>query len=73
LPSGLEQLTMAQVTDAHLKAFGRVEQTIVEAVREHSVSIVALTGDIVDNEAGLEVLSEFASNLRATARLWSRS
>jgi uncharacterized protein len=66
LPSGLEQLTIAQVTDAHLKGFGRVEQAIVEAVREHSVSIVALTGDIVDNEAGLQVLSEFTSNLRAT-------
>jgi uncharacterized protein len=66
LPAGLEGLTVAQITDAHLTGFGRVERSIVEALRARPASIVAFTGDIVDSEAGLPVLDRLASELAAT-------
>ena len=70
LPRDLEGLTLAQITDSHLKSLGRVEGAIVETVRRRSVSVVALTGDIVDHGQGLTLLTEFCSDLRATgARL----
>jgi uncharacterized protein len=66
LPGSVEGLTVAQITDAHLNVFGRVERAIVDAVGDRSVSIVALTGDIVEDEAGLAVLTELCSSLRST-------
>lgn len=65
LPSALEGFTLAQVTDAHLRSFGRVERGIVEAVKRAQVQLVVLTGDIVDRSAGLPVLAELVSALRA--------
>ncbi len=65
LPAALEGFTLAQVTDAHLRGFGRVEQGIVEAVRRAQVQLVVLTGDIVDRAAALPLLAELVSGLRA--------
>jgi uncharacterized protein len=65
LPRALEGFRIAQVSDAHLKSFGRVEQGIVAAVRRENVGLVVLTGDIVDSPRSLPVLSELCSGLVA--------
>ncbi len=64
LPSSLEGFTIAHVTDAHLKAIGRVEEAIHAAVRTQNVQLVALTGDIIDAPNRLSVLRDFCSALR---------
>lgn len=66
LPSALEGFVLAQVTDAHLRHFGRVEHAIVDAVRSARAQLVVLTGDIVDHPGSLPVLAELVSALRAT-------
>ncbi len=64
LPRALEGLQIAQITDAHLKAMGRVERAIVDTVRRGQIQLVVLTGDIVDRPAGLAVLAEHCTGLR---------
>ncbi len=66
LGSALEGLTVAQITDSHLTSIGAVERALVEALRKRPVSIVALTGDIVDSEPGLAIMSQLVSELAAT-------
>lgn len=64
LPRALDGFKLAQITDAHLRRVGRVEQAIVESVRREQVQLVVLTGDFVDRPAGLGVLAELCSALR---------
>ena len=66
LPSSLDGFTIAQVTDAHLHTLGRVETSIIEAVREHDVQLVALTGDLIDSTELLSVLTSFLHELGTT-------
>ncbi len=68
LPASLDGFSLAQVTDAHLTTLGSVEASIVSAVREHDVQLVALTGDLVDSVNRLKALSELLGELRAPGR-----
>jgi len=66
LPRGLEGFTVIQITDAHLKGLGWVEESIVGTLQKENVQLVVLTGDIVDSVASLSVLREFCAALRKT-------
>lgn len=64
LPRSLEGLTLAQISDSHLKALGRVEQAIVAAVRSSGAALVLMTGDIIDAPGSVPLLGELCSALR---------
>lgn len=66
LPSTLEGLTVAQVSDAHLKDLGAVERAVREALELHDVQILALTGDLVDTRESLPLLREFCASVART-------
>lgn len=68
LPHGLEGLKIAQVTDAHLRRLGRVEEDIVAAVRANDVQLVVLTGDIVDEVENLPLVSDLCRQLTSDGR-----
>lgn len=66
LPSALEGFTIAQITDAHLTRLGRVEHSLLAAIRQASPQLVVLTGDLIDSDADLPVLADLCAALTAT-------
>ncbi len=71
LPSSMQGLTIAQLTDVHLSSLGSLEHSVVEALRAASPQIVVLTGDAIDSADKLPVLAQLAAELASTgARLF---
>lgn len=66
LPSTMDRLSIAQVSDAHLKQLGSVERAVREALEVHDVQVLALTGDLVDTPERLSLLREFCANVART-------
>lgn len=64
LPAGLEGFTIAQVTDAHLRGVGTVEEKILHTLRTLDVQLLALTGDIVDSAEQLATLRTLCNEAR---------
>jgi predicted MPP superfamily phosphohydrolase len=64
LPKMLDGYRIAQVTDAHLRHLGTVEERIIQEIRSRDVGLVVLTGDIIDNPWALPLLDEFCHNLQ---------
>ncbi len=75
LPTALEGLTIAHLTDLHLSSIGAVEERLLAATREHDVKVIAITGDAVESRDALPVLAELiaeigrASNAEVVATL----
>jgi uncharacterized protein len=63
LPEVLVGFSIAQITDAHLTRIGRVEHALLAAIRDAAPQVVALTGDLVDNDHDLGVLTELCAAL----------
>ncbi len=63
LPAALVGFTIAQITDAHLTRLGRVEEAVLAAIREAAPQVVALTGDLIDSDRELGVLTELCAAL----------
>jgi len=68
LPKILDGYHIAQITDAHLRSIGTVEERIVREIENRNVALVVLTGDIVDHSSRLNVLEEFCHDLQGTRR-----
>ena len=68
LPKTLDGYRIAQVTEAHLRNIGLVEQAIIREIRQRDVALVVLTGDMIDNPFRLPVLEEFCEGLRDNRR-----
>jgi predicted MPP superfamily phosphohydrolase len=64
LPQRLDGFTIAQISDAHLKRLGTVEETIARVLQSESLQLIVLTGDMVDSALSLDVLQEFGAALR---------
>lgn len=64
LPQRLDGFTIAQISDAHLKRLGVVEEAIARVVQNESIQLVVLSGDIVDSLLSLNLLQEFCVELR---------
>lgn len=63
LPRALDGYRVAQLTDVHLSALGRVHDRIFAALRARPVQLVVITGDAVDRESALPVLTELCHGL----------
>ncbi len=63
LSRSLDGFQIAQITDAHLRQIGTVENAIIREIERRQVQLVVLTGDIVDNSHQIEVVREFCNQL----------
>ena len=68
LPKILNGYRIAQVTDAHLKHIGLIEEAIIREIGQRDASLVLLTGDMINNPLHLHVLEEFCQNLKSRGR-----
>jgi predicted MPP superfamily phosphohydrolase len=60
---GLRQKPMriVQLSDLHLNAVARREQSVAQKVRELAPDLIVLSGDVIDRADRLDVLDEFLS------------
>lgn len=68
LPRHLEGLTIAHLTDTHLRRLGRLEERVLAAVQERDPAVVVLTGDMISSRKALPILAEFCHALTAPGR-----
>jgi predicted MPP superfamily phosphohydrolase len=69
LPKTLDGYRIAQVTDAHLRQIGMVEEKIVREIENRDVALIVLTGDMIDDPVRMNVLKDFCRNLQETRRM----
>lgn len=68
LPHALEGLTIAHITDTHLRELGRLEEHVVRAIQTQNPAVIVLTGDMLSSRAALPLLAEFCHALTAPGR-----
>lgn len=68
LPRVIDGYKIAQVSDAHLRTIGAVEEAILREIHTRDVSLVVLTGDVIDAVQYLPVLVEFCQLLQGNRR-----
>ena len=68
LPRHLEGLTIAHLTDTHLRRLGRLEERVLAAVQAQDPAVVVLTGDMISSRQALPLLAEFCRALTAPGR-----
>ena len=68
LPRHLEGLTIAHLTDTHLRRLGRLEESVLAAVQARDPAVVVLTGDMINSRKALPLLAEFCRALTAPGR-----
>jgi uncharacterized protein len=68
LPRHLEGLTIAHLTDMHLRRLGRLEERVLAAVQARNPAVVVLTGDMISSRKALPLLAEFCRALAAPGR-----
>ena len=68
LPRHLEGLTIAHLTDTHLRRLGRLEESVLAAVQAREPAVVVLTGDMISSRKALPLLAEFCRAVTAPGR-----
>ncbi len=68
LPRVLDGYGIAQITDAHLRQIGTVEEKILREIVRRDPSLVVLTGDTIDQSSGRGVFEEFCRHLGGRRR-----
>jgi predicted MPP superfamily phosphohydrolase len=65
-----QAIVIAQVSDLHLRSFGRHAARIAEAANGMKPDLIAITGDAIDDRSGVPELDTFLSSLdRETPKL----
>jgi predicted MPP superfamily phosphohydrolase len=67
LPTALEGLIIAQLSDLHLSAIGSIEEQVLAAIRSRQPAFVFISGDAVEETASLSTLSELVSQIRTAS------
>ena len=67
LPAAFSGLRIAQLSDLHGARFGKDNARLLDAVRRAQPDLIALTGDLADEVAGLDGLPQLLAQLRAIA------
>lgn len=65
LPSELEGLLVAHVTDIHLSSIGMVHRAVAETLARVRPDLVVVTGDVIDDDSRIPVVADFVALLRA--------
>lgn len=64
-------LTIAHLTDLHIKGYGRREQAMVRALQHHQPDLIVITGDCVVPGGTPEDLQAVLEHLRAPRGVWA--
>lgn len=67
LPAAFDGLRIVQISDLHGKEFGADNETLLEQVAALKPDLIAITGDLIDQESQLERLPALADSLCAIA------
>ena len=67
LPDGFEGLRIVQLSDLHGHEYGQDSGELLELVAEQEPDLIAITGDLVDQESQLERVPALARGLAAIA------
>ena len=70
LPESFDGFTVAHLSDIHGRCFGRDNARLVEKVREINPDIIAITGDLADNDTDMEVIDSLLEKLVAIADVY---
>jgi predicted MPP superfamily phosphohydrolase len=68
LPRHLEGLTIAHISDTHLRQLGPLEESVITAVQAKNPAVVVLTGDMLNSRTARPLLAEFCHALTAPGR-----
>ena len=63
LPTAFDGLKIVQVSDVHGKEFGENSEALLDAVRELEPDLIAITGDLIDQEEQLSMVPALARGL----------
>lgn len=67
LPTGFEGFRIVQISDLHGKTFGNDQERLIKAVQDAQPDIIAITGDLVDNDSQIPNLPTLLHGLTALA------
>lgn len=67
LPAAFDGLRIVHLSDIHGKEFGTDNETLLEKVADLKPDLIAITGDLIDQESQFEMLPALAEGLAAIA------
>ena len=67
LPEGFEDLRIVQISDLHGHEYGEDSKDLLALVAEQEPDLIAVTGDLIDQESQLELVPALARGLSAIA------
>lgn len=67
LPAAFDGLRIVQLSDLHGKEFGAGNERLLEAVAALEPDLIAITGDLIDQESQLDMVPALAEGLAALA------
>ena len=67
LPAAFEGLRIVQISDLHGKEFGENNERLLKTVAELNPDLIAVTGDLIDQESQLKMVSTLAEGLSELA------
>jgi len=67
LPAAFEGLRIVQISDLHGKEFGENNERLLKTVAELKPDLIAVTGDLIDQESQLKMVSTLAEGLSELA------
>lgn len=67
LPAAFDGLRIVHLSDVHGKEFGTGNETLLEKVASLQPDLIAITGDLIDQESQLEMVPALAEGLAAIA------
>lgn len=67
LPEAFDGFRIVQISDLHGKEFGENNSRLIETVAELEPDLIAITGDLIDQEAQLQRVPDLARGLSALA------
>jgi predicted MPP superfamily phosphohydrolase len=72
LPTDLENLRIAHISDMHIKAVGEHERRLQARLKALQPDLIAVTGDIIEHAAAYEIWTERATTVRTFLQgLWT--
>lgn len=67
LPDAFDGLRIVQLSDVHGKEFGKNNEALLKAVADLEPDLIAITGDLIDQEAQFSMVPALAKGLSAIA------